>query len=150
MKTYALPFAGLALLLSACAPWQGPQESLGSPGSYMKTVTVEPPPDICAADAYIDGYRAAYMRAWNQEIANKMALYRMAATQNPPDAHAKAAYGFYSSKLFDLKSANQKETRYDFVPPSIECEFHSHTLGKSRGNKEAVRDIDALKPPEAK
>ena len=150
MKTHFLPAACLALLLTACASTQWPQENFGSAGGYMKTVPVEPPPDTCDPDAYIDGYRSGYMPGWNRAIADKMELYRAGAKQNPPDAKSKAAYEFYSGKLFDLKSVDEKETRYGFVPPSVECEFHSYSLGKSRGAKDAARDLDALRLQEPK
>jgi hypothetical protein len=150
MKTNALLIACLALSLAACATMEWPQETFGSPGSYTKTVKVEPPADTCDPNGYIDGYRSGYMLAWNRAIADKMDAYRAAARQNPPDAKAKAAYDFYSGKLFDLQSVNQKETRYGYVPPSIECEFHSYSVGKGRGEKNAARDVDALQLPAPK
>ena len=131
----------ISMILFACTPVKWPEViTFGSPGGYIKTIKLAPPPNICDPDTYINGYRPGYMMSWNREIIEKLNMYGEALRLNPQDAQTKSRAEFYKSKLFDLSNVYQKENRYGFVPSSPECEFH----GRERGMNDAARDVEAL------
>ncbi len=138
----------LSIALMACTSMQWPEETFGSPGGYVKTMQVVPRLDICSPDGYINGYRFGYMTAWNEEITKKVDTYASVVKQNPQDASAQASYRFYQAKLFKLDNINQRENRFDYVPPSVTCESDSYAMGRGHGIKDATRDVDALRPTE--
>ena len=149
MALRIIAFALFAIPLFACTPMpkQWPEETFGSPGGYVKTLKIAPPPDICDPDAYINGYRHGYMLSWNQEIKKILDMYGSTLRQNPQDAKAKADSEFYMGKLFDLGNVDQEENRYGFVPSTPDCEFRSNNFGRRQGTIDSVRDVGALKPP---
>lgn len=145
MKKLVFVAASLpAMLLSSCAQFDWPEETMGGPGGFVKTVQVIPPRDVCDINAYINGYRSSYMLNWNKELEKRIDGLKPELERNPQDASTKARYDRYKSLIFDLKTINDKETRFGFVPSSVECEIHSNTLGQGHGRKDAAKDIDEL------
>ena len=131
----------ISMILFACTPVKWPEViTFSSPGGYIKTIKLAPPPNPCDPDTYINGYRQGYMVSWNQEIIEKMNMYGEALRLNPQDAQAKSRAEFYKSKLFDLNNVYPEENRYGFVPSSLQCELH----GRGRGMDDAARDVEAL------
>ena len=148
LQTYVLLcFAPAMLACTSSMPW--PEETFGSPGGYVKTVKVTPRMDSCAPDAYINGYRYGYMMAWNQAITKNSEIAAEALRQNPHDSTAQANNRLYQAKLFNLGNINQAENRFDYVPPSVVCESNSYALGRGQGEKDAIRDVTALRATEA-
>ncbi len=143
---------GSVLGMQACstAPMQWAQETFGTPPGYVKTFNMVPRLDSCDPDAYINGYRFGYMTNWNQEITKSVEAYDSALKQTPQDSQTQAKYKFYKSKLFNMDSVNKKETRFDYVPPSVTCESDSYAMGRGQGSKDAIRDVNALNTTETK
>ena len=147
LQTYILLcFVPAMLACTSSMPW--PEETFGSPGGYVKTVKVTPPLDSCAPDAYINGYRYGYMMAWNQAITKNLEIADAALRQNPHDSAAQANRRLYQAKLFNLGNINQVENRFDYVPPSVACESTSYVQGRGQGEKDAIRDVAALRATE--
>ena len=152
MKLTSIVCICVLLFLQGCstAPMQWTQETFGTPPGYVKTFNMVPRLDSCDPDAYIDGYRFGYMTNWNQTISKSMESYDLSLKQNPQDHQAQSKYAFYKSKLFNMDSVNQKETRFGFVPPSVTCESDSYAMGRGQGSTDAIRDAEAIRAPEAK
>jgi|GEM_PF-2133570 len=150
----------VAATLAACAPLPqlptigGRAVTLGPPGGYQEpNVTVAIPPDACNADAFIEGYKAAYYLTWNQFVGPKEGIYQTQAQQRPGDARVAWNLSLYKGKRFNLNGYDDRATIYgpqNLVSPdyALRCAAISYQKGKNAGTAAAMQAYKQLEAQE--
>lgn len=109
---------------------------LGDGTGYQPPLNVAMPGGVCQQQAFIDGYKDAYLQSWNQRVSLKVMQYTAEAKKANASPTASKNLALYQSHVIGAKGYVGHATKYKLDVSSFSadnCPYQSYQKGQSAG-----------------
>ena len=114
----------------------GPVGQLGDGTGYQPVFNVSVPGGVCNQQAFLDGFKDAYLQNWNQFVSTKVSQFTAQSMASPKDQNAKQNLAFYKARTIGTKGYIGHQMDYKMDVSSFNannCPYQSYQKGQSAG-----------------
>lgn len=160
-----LVLIGFIAALAGCANLQGVNDSLkqingalsgaktatagplGDGTGYQPVLNVAVPGGVCNSQAFVDGYKDAFIQNWNQAVSTKVAQFNAQALASSKDVNAKSNLAMYKARMIGTKGylGHQMDYKMDITSFNANnCPYQSYQKGQAAGMDSVSANWKAL------
>lgn len=122
-----------------------PVGQLGDGTGYQPVFNIDMPGGVCNQQAYVDGFKDAYILNWNQFVDTKISLF--SAQSRNGVRTAKQNLALYKSRVIGTKGYLGHQMDYKMNLSSFNadnCPYLSYTKGQNGGMEAVAADQKAI------
>lgn len=111
-----------------------PVGQLGDGTGYQPTFNIQTPAGVCNHQAFVDGFKDAYLQNWNQYVSGKVAQFNAVVTGDPANSQARNNLALYRSKMIGTKGYTGHQMNYQMqLGANSNCPYQSYQRGQDAG-----------------
>ena len=160
-----LVLIGFVAVLAGCGNLQGVNDSLkqingalsgaktaavgplGDGTGYQPVLNIAVPGGVCHSQAFVDGYKDAFIQNWNQAVSTKVAQFNAQSSAAPKDQNAKSNLAMYKARVIGTKGylGHQMDYKMDISSFNANnCPYQSYQKGQAAGMDSVASNWKAL------